>query len=157
MSWLCLFSLSQWFGLSVSSYNLSFWSKHMNGHAKTGLRRVPLFFLFTYHPARHFYTLIILRRLSKSHQSLNKLSCLYLEVTDDCRISVLLDKPCKVPDERQHATKVTDTACKTWHHFEQPPKLNIGRDGWMETIQTFPLHVSPGTTDNDQLFGKFRH
>lgn len=76
------------FGLSASSYNLSFWSKHMNGHAKIVLRRAPLVFLFTYYRARHFSTLIILRRLSKSHQSLNKLSHLYLEVTDDCRLCV---------------------------------------------------------------------
>lgn len=34
----------------------------------------------------------------------------------------LLDRPCKVPDERQRATKVTEAARKTWHRFQQPPK-----------------------------------
>lgn len=81
MSWLCLFSLSVW--AVTISYNLSFWSKHRNGHAETALWTVLLFSLSAYHPVSHFYTLITLRRLSKSHQSLNKLSHLYREVTDD--------------------------------------------------------------------------
>lgn len=100
---------------------------------------MPLVFLFTYHQTRHFYTLIILRRLSKSHQSLNKLSHLYLVVTDDCRLSV--------PARQSMQSSWWKAACNQSYRcstkklgtaFSSPLNNDIGRDGWMETIQTSP-------------------
>lgn len=59
----------------------------------------------------------------------------------------LLDRPCKVPDERQRATEVTDAARKTWHGFEQPPKQRYRKRRVNGNYTDIPLRISPGTTD----------